>query len=55
MEDDRLLRKIRKKLRQIEVLEVVDRELNDEEADKVAGKDKLRKEIHKKILFYQIS
>ena len=44
-EEGRLLRKIRKKLRQIENLECLDRELNAEEADKVARKDSLRAEL----------
>ena len=38
-------RKLRKKLRQIENLEVLDRELNDEELDKVLRKGELRKQL----------
>ena len=34
-EDDRVIRKLRKKLRQIESLEFCDRELNNEEIDKI--------------------
>ncbi|XP_066975028.1 uncharacterized protein [Macrobrachium rosenbergii] len=39
------IRKIRKKLRQIESLELVDRELNEEEQIKVNSKTSLRKEL----------
>jgi WD40 repeat protein len=44
---DRLVRKIRKKLRQIENLDCLDRELNEEEEDKVTKRDDLRKELAK--------
>lgn len=44
-EIDRLKRKLRKKLRQIENLEIVDRELNDEELDKVSKKNDIRVEL----------
>jgi len=44
-EIDRLKRKLRKKLRQIENLEIVDRELNNEELDKVSKKNDIRVEL----------
>ena len=44
-EEGRLLRKIRKKLRQIENLECLERELNEEEAAKVERKHSLRAEL----------
>ena len=44
-EEARLLRKIRKKLRQIENLEFLERELNEEEAAKVERKLSLRAEL----------
>ena len=44
-EEGRLLRKIRKKLRQIENLECLERELNEEEAAKVERKNSLRTEL----------
>ena len=44
-EEGRLLRKIRKKLRQIENLECIERELNEEEAAKVERKCSLRAEL----------
>ena len=44
-EVERLKRKLRKKLRQIENLEIVDRELNDEELDKISKKKEVRKEL----------
>jgi len=44
-EVERLKRKLRKKLRQIENLEIVDRELNDEELDKISKKKEIRKEL----------
>ena len=44
-EEDRLIRKLRKKLRQIEHLEGLDRELNDEEEAKVEKKDEIRREL----------
>eukprot|EP00092_Neocalanus_flemingeri_P044047 GFUD01048708.1.p1 GENE.GFUD01048708.1~~GFUD01048708.1.p1 ORF type:complete len:615 (+),score=153.97 GFUD01048708.1:56-1900(+) len=44
-EVERLKRKLRKKLRQIENLEIVDRELNDEELDKCSKKLEIRAEL----------
>jgi len=44
-EVQRLKRKLRKKLRQIENLEIVDRELNDEELDKISKKSEIREEL----------
>ena len=44
-ETDRLKRKLRKKLRQIENLEIIDRELNNEELDKVSKKGEIRAEL----------
>lgn len=44
-ENERLVRKLRKKLRQIEHLEIAGRELNDEELDKVGSKDDIRREL----------
>ena len=43
---EKLVRKIRKKLRQIETLEFSDRELNQEEIDKVRKKSSLRAELN---------
>ena len=40
-EQEKIIRKLRKKLRQIEVLEFSDRELNDEEFEKVRYLDTL--------------
>jgi len=45
-EVERLKRKLRKKLRQIENLEIVDRELNDEELDKISKKSEIREELN---------
>jgi len=42
---ERLKRKLRKKLRQIENLEIADRELNDEELDKIRKKADIRAEL----------
>jgi len=44
-EVERLKRKLRKKLRQIENLEITDRELNNEELDKISKKGEIRKEL----------
>ena len=45
LELERLKRKLRKKLRQIENLEVLDRDLNDEELDKVLKRDEIRAQL----------
>ena len=45
-EVERLKRKLRKKLRQIENLEIVDRELNNEELDKISKKSNIRQELN---------
>ena len=45
-EVERLKRKLRKKLRQIENLEIVDRELNNEELDKISKKSDIRQELN---------
>ena len=44
-ESERLVRKLRKKLRQIENLEILDRDLNQEEAAKVEKKEDIRLEL----------
>jgi len=44
-EAEKLKRKLRKKLRQIENLEIVDRDLNDEELSKISKKEFIRKEL----------
>ena len=46
-ETERLVRKLRKKLRQIENLEILDRDLNEEEIQKVERKEEIRREINK--------
>ena len=48
-ETDRLKRKLRKKLRQIESLEASDRDLNEEERAKVEKKDEIRFELRELI------
>ncbi|KAK3856014.1 hypothetical protein Pcinc_037618 [Petrolisthes cinctipes] len=45
--EDKVIRRIRKKLRQIEHLELLDRELNDEELLKICQKEELREELQK--------
>ena len=44
-ESERCIRRLRKKLRQIENLEALDRHLNEEESEKVSRKDDIRKEL----------
>lgn len=46
---DKLIRKLRKKLRQIERLEILGRSLNEEEIAKVKQKDKIRSELYKQL------
>jgi hypothetical protein len=43
------IRKLRKKLRQIEVLERLERDLNEEEARKVSRKDDIRSDLQRKL------
>ena len=45
-DSDRLVRRLRKKLRQIENLEILRRDLNQEELDKVNKKNDLRLELN---------
>jgi len=44
-DDEKIIRKLRKKLRQIETLEYSDRELNDEECIKISKKSSIREEL----------